>query len=89
MDKSEARAMVWSELLKIAKPDSRFHLNFGEYIPDFSGSEEATARLTSLDIYQQSSVVFITPDNCLERLRAQTVRDGKVQIMPTYGIRRG
>jgi 5-formyltetrahydrofolate cyclo-ligase len=34
-------------------------------------------------------VIFITPDNCLEHLRAQAVRDGKVQIMPTYGIRRG
>jgi 5-formyltetrahydrofolate cyclo-ligase len=89
MDKSEARAIVWSELLKIAKPDSRFHLNFSEYIPDFDGSKEATARLISLDIYRRSSVAFITPDNCLERLRAQTVRDGKVQIMPTYGIRRG
>jgi 5-formyltetrahydrofolate cyclo-ligase len=89
MDKSKARAIVWSKLLKIAKPDSRFHLNFGEYIPDFQGSVEATARLISLDIYQRSSVVFITPDNCLERLRAQAVRDGKVQIMPTYGIRRG
>ena len=89
MDKSEARAIVWSELIKIAKPDSRFHLNFNEYIPDFEGGEEATARLTSLDIYRRSSVVFFTPDNCLERLRARTVRDGKVQIMPTYGIRRG
>ena len=89
MDKSEARAIVWSELLKIAKPDSRFHLDFGEYIPDFQGGQEATARLISLDIYQRSSVAFITPDNCLERLRAQAVRDGKVQIMPTYGIRRG
>jgi 5-formyltetrahydrofolate cyclo-ligase len=89
MDKSEARAIVWSELHKIAKPDSRFHLNFAEYIPDFQGSQAATARLTSLEIYQRSSVVFITPDNCLERLRAQAVRDGKLQIMPTYGIRRG
>jgi 5-formyltetrahydrofolate cyclo-ligase len=89
MDKSQARAIVWSELRQIAKPDSRFHLDFGEYIPDFEGSTEATARLSALDIYQRSSVVFITPDNCLERLRAQAVRDGKVQIMPTYGIRRG
>ena len=89
MDKSEARSIVWSRLRQVAKPDSRFHLDFGEYIPDFEGSQEATARLTSLDIYQRSPVVFITPDNCLERLRAQSVRDGKVQIMPTYGIRRG
>lgn len=89
MDKSEARALVWSELCKVAKPDSRFHLDFNEYIPDFEGNELATTRLFGLDAYQQSDVLFITPDNCLERLRAQAVRDGKAQIMPTYGIRRG
>lgn len=89
MDKSEARTAVWSELIKVAAPDSRFHLDFGEYIPDFEGSEQATARLTALDAYRRSPTVFITPDNCLEGLRAQAARDGKVQIMPTYGIRRG
>ena len=89
MDKSEARALVWSKLCKVAKPDSRFHLDFNEYIPDFDGNELATTRLVELDVYQRSDVLFITPDNCLERLRAQAVRDGKVQIMPTYGIRRG
>lgn len=89
MEKSEARASVWAKLLQVAAPDSRFHLDFNEYIPDFTGSRQATERLTGLDMYRQAETVFITPDNCLERLRAQTVRDGKVQIMPTYGIRRG
>jgi 5-formyltetrahydrofolate cyclo-ligase len=89
MNKSEARARVWSALITVARPDSRFHLDFNEYIPDFSGSDEATARLVAMPAYQEAAAVFITPDNCLETLRAQTVRDGKVQIMPTYGIRRG
>jgi len=89
MDKSNARAVVWAELQQVAKPDSRFHLDFNEYIPDFEGSTPATARLTQLDIYQKAQVLFITPDNCLEQLRAQTVRDGKIQIVSTYGIRRG
>jgi len=89
VNKSEARAAVWSKLIKVAKPDSRFHFDFNEYIPDFIGSREATARLTKLPIYTQARNLFITPDNCLERLRAQTVRDGKTQIVSTYGIRRG
>ena len=42
-----------------------------------------------MDVYQKAQVVFITPDNCLELLRVQTVRDGKVMLMTTYGIRRG
>lgn len=89
MNKSEAREYVWSELIKVAKPDSRYHFNFKEYIPDFEGSRAATERLTSLDIYQNAKTIFITPDNCLEQLRAQTLRDNKTQIVSTYGIRRG
>ncbi len=89
MNKDEARASVWTELAQVALPDSRYHFDFNEYIPDFNGSEQATDRLCALDIYQDADVVFITPDNCLERLREQTVRDSKVQIVSTYGIRRG
>lgn len=89
MDKAAARAAVWPELYRVAIPDSRFHLDFNEYIPDFEDSHLATTRLTELDIYQKAKVLFITPDNCLEQLRAQTVRDGKLQLISTYGIRRG
>lgn len=89
MKKDEARRTVWAELVKVARPDSRFHLDFNEYIPDFVGSEEATERLLAMDVYRRAQTLFITPDNCLERLRAQIVRDGKVQIISTYGIRRG
>jgi 5-formyltetrahydrofolate cyclo-ligase len=89
MNKSKARQKVWAELVKIARPDSRFHLDFNEYIPDFEGSLEATERLTSMEIYKNAQTLFITPDNCLELLRAQAVRDGKTQIVSTYGIRRG
>ncbi len=88
-DRTRTRQEVWSELRAVARPDSRFHFDFGEYIPDFEGSEAATERLTAMDLYKSARVLFITPDNCLERLRTQTVRDGKVQIVSTYGIRRG
>ena len=89
MDKSEARQLVWEELTKVARPDSRFHFDFQEFIPDFAGSGAATARLTELDVYENAGKLFITPDNCLEALRAQAVADEKVQIISTYGIRRG
>ena len=89
MNRKEARARVWADLIKVARPDSRFHFDFQEFIPDFAGSEAATARLIELDIYQQANQIFITPDNCLEALRAQAVHDNKTQIISTYGIRRG
>jgi 5-formyltetrahydrofolate cyclo-ligase len=89
MDRTQVRQRVWNDLRSVAKPDSRFHFDFNEYIPDFEGSEAAIARLTALDVYQQAKVIFITPDNGLEALRAQALRDGKIQLVTTYGIRRG
>ena len=88
-DRKQVRQQVWDILRGVAKPDSRFHFDFNEYIPDFEGSDAALARLTALDEYKFAKVVFITPDNGLEQLRAQAVRDAKLQIVTTYGIRRG
>lgn len=89
MDRDDIRQSIWTALRSVARPDSRFHFDFSEFITDFEGSEAATRRIVSMDIYQKASVVFITPDNCLEQLRAQTIRDHKVLLMTTYGIRRG
>lgn len=89
MNKSEARKLVWEQLRHVALPDSRFHFDFNEFIPDFEGSDQATNRLCALDIYQSAEVVFITPDNCLEQLRTRAIRDRKAQIISTYGIQRG
>jgi len=88
-DKRQARQEVWEALREVARPDSRFHFDFGEFIPDFEGSERALARLLALPLYQSSRFIFITPDNCLEELRAQALRDGKSILVSTYGIRRG
>ncbi len=85
----EVRRSTWDLLRKVARPDSRFHLDFSEFIPDFEGSNIALQRLAELDAYRQARTPFITPDNCLEGLRARAIRDGKNLIMTTYGIRRG
>ena len=76
IDRASTRQLIWKELVKVAKPDSRFHLNFAE-------------RLYALDAYKNAEVVFVTPDNCLEDLRAQVIRDRKTLLVTTYGIRRG
>nr|WP_318283146.1 MULTISPECIES: hypothetical protein [unclassified Ochrobactrum] len=87
--KAAVRERVWSELRKVAVPDSRFHFDFGEFIADFEGGEEAVARLTSHRYYQNADFIFITPDNCLDRLRLQALKDGKTVLITTYSIRRG
>ena len=89
MDKISARKLVWEKLRHVAIPDSRFHLDFDQFIPDFNGSDRARANLVKLDLYKSANTVFVTPDNCIEGLREQILLDGKTQIMPTYGIRRG
>jgi 5-formyltetrahydrofolate cyclo-ligase len=87
--KSDVRERVFSELRKVAYPDSRFHYDFGEFIADFQGSSAATDRLMAHRFYQQASTLFITPDNCIEELRYRTLCDGKRILMTTYSIRRG
>ncbi len=83
------REKIWSKLQSVARPDTRFHLNFAEVIPDFEGSEQATDRIVADPAYQASEFAFITPDNCLADLRRRMIEDGKSFVMSTYGIYRG
>lgn len=83
------RERIWERLRPVARPDSRFHLNFAEVIPDFEGSSIATARLTSLPFYQKGRYAFVTPDNGLAELRQQMLEAGKTIVVSTYGIYRG
>jgi len=83
------RQKIWSGLKDVARPDTRFHMNFAEVIPDFEGSEQATDRLVELDAYKASKYAFITPDNCLVDLRRRMIEAGIPFVMSTYGIYRG
>lgn len=83
------RTRIWRQLRDVALPDSRFHLNFAEVIPDFTGSEAATRRLTELPFYGSGGYAFITPDNCLVDLRRHMLEAGKSMVVSTYGIYRG
>ncbi|KAI1370227.1 5-formyltetrahydrofolate cyclo-ligase [Hypoxylon crocopeplum] len=87
--KDEVRARVWRELRKVAYPDSRFHYDFSSFIADFNGSQQAADRLLSLHAYQDCDMVFITPDNCLQYLREETLNAGIKVLTTTYGIKRG
>lgn len=89
MNKKNIRTNIWKKLQKVAKPDSRFHFNFEEYIPDFIESENAHKQIYEDQIYKDSKFIFITPDNCLEKIREQSLLDKKTIIVSTYGIYRG
>jgi 5-formyltetrahydrofolate cyclo-ligase len=83
------REKIWGRLKDVALPDSRFHLNFAEVIPDFEGSSLATDRLVAEPWYAKGRYAFITPDNCLVDLRRRMLLAGKSMVISTYGIYRG
>lgn len=83
------RQRIWSKLRDVAKPDTRFHLNFSEVIPDFEGSEKATDNIVEMPAYKACKYAFITPDNCLVDLRRRMIEVGIPFVMSTYGIYRG
>ena len=87
--KASVRSEVFASLRSVAVPDSRFHFDFSSFIADFEGSDSANRRLTDHRYYQEARVIFITPDNCLERLRHRALLDGKTVLTTSYAIKRG
>lgn len=83
------RQRIWERLAAVALPDTRFHMNFAEVIPDFQGSAAAIDRIVALPAYDSSRLAFITPDNCLVDLRRRMIEARKPFVMSTYGIYRG
>ena len=39
------RQQIWAKLAEVARPDTRFHMNFAEVIPDFVGSAGFVAHM--------------------------------------------
>jgi 5-formyltetrahydrofolate cyclo-ligase len=83
------RRVVWQRLALVARPDSRFDLDFQHFIPDFEGSGRCTERIRALPEYRSARTLFVAPDNNLEAFRALALRDGKVLMVATHAIRRG
>jgi len=88
-NKFKLRQKVWAELRQVARPDSRFHWNFEEFVPDFEGSEQCASAIRNMACYQNSRVIFIAPDNSLTLLRQCSIEDRKTLIVATHGIVRG
>lgn len=89
MEAKEARVKIWEELLKVARPDSKFSWSFSEFIADYEGSDQGAKLLAESEMYKHAEVIFITPDNNLEKLREIAFRDKKTVVMTNYGITRG
>ncbi len=88
LTKEAIRQHVWEHLRRVARPDSRFHWNFAEFIADYEGSETGAERIQALPAWKTSTLMFITPDNNVESVRRRAMEDGKRFVMSTYGIAR-
>ncbi len=78
---SQARAAireaVWRRMRSVARPDSRFAYDLTSFIPDFAGSELFPAKLVGLPCFPGDGPVFVTPDNCLQDLKASLIAGGR------------
>ncbi|TNM63911.1 5-formyltetrahydrofolate cyclo-ligase [Aliirhizobium smilacinae] len=83
------RQRIWDNLKVVARPDTRFHLSFSEFIPDFDGVEQATDRIVALPAFADSKLAFVTPDNSMTELRRRLIIEGKAFVMSTYNMQRG
>lgn len=83
------RQRIWERLAAVALPDTRFHMNFAEFIPDFVDSVLATDRICALPAFAASQFAFITPDNSMVDLRRRMIEAGKPFVMSSFRIDRG
>lgn len=86
---TKVRWLVWSRLLDVARPDSRFDLDLSRFVPDFVGSERCDEQLCALSEHTAATTIFIAPDNSLANYRQLALAGGKTLIVPTFGMRRG
>jgi 5-formyltetrahydrofolate cyclo-ligase len=83
------RRVVWDRLARVAKPDSRFHLDFASFIPDFDGSSKCVEAIAQMTEYRNARTIVAMPDNNLERFRYEALADAKKLLVFTYGMLRG
>ena len=86
---TKVRWLVWRRLAEVARPDSRFDLDFSRFVPDFEDRERCDERLLALVEHAAAATIFIAPDNSLEFYRRLALADGKQLIVATFGLRRG
>jgi 5-formyltetrahydrofolate cyclo-ligase len=79
--KATVAGNIASAMERHALPDSRFQLDFSQFIPDFPGSDAAARRLTADTAYQRARYLFVTPDNALNSFRRQAIADGKTMLI--------
>ncbi|MCW3843945.1 5-formyltetrahydrofolate cyclo-ligase [Micromonospora yasonensis] len=75
--KQSVRRRVWDLLER----EGAVPLGVHGHIPDFTGKEEAAARLAELDLWRQARVIKCNPDRAQLPVRVRALREGKLLYM--------
>lgn len=86
-DKQKLRTIIWgtlenNDLLRTSKSC------FGR-IPDFKGAFKAAGLLRKTREWQDSEIIFSSPDSALKDVRENVLMDGKVLVMATPKLKNG
>jgi len=86
-EKAKLREKIWKimEERKIA----RFPLPVRERIPNFEGSDKAAEKIREMEIYKKAKIVFANPDYAQKKVREFVLKDGKILVMASPGLRHG
>lgn len=82
-------SIIRHDLGKVARPNSRFHLDLESFIPAFDGIAVASARAIAHPVFETAKLIFVTPDNSMQPLRREALARGKTLLVPSYGLHRG
>jgi 5-formyltetrahydrofolate cyclo-ligase len=75
--KQSVRRRVWDVLEREGAAPPGVH----GHIPDFTGKEDAAARLAGLDVWKQARVVKCNPDRAQLPVRVRALQEGKLLYM--------
>ena len=75
--KQSVRRRVWDLLEREGAAPIGVH----GHIPDFTGKEDAAARLAALDVWKQARVIKCNPDRAQLPVRVRALQEGKLLYM--------
>ncbi|TYC23569.1 5-formyltetrahydrofolate cyclo-ligase [Micromonospora sp. MP36] len=75
--KQSVRRRVWDLLEREGAAPTGVH----GHIPDFTGKEDAAARLAELDVWKQARVIKCNPDRAQLPVRVRALKEGKLLYM--------
>lgn len=85
-DKEKLREEVWNFLYVKGLTDGK--INFGR-IPKFKGALKAAMLLKNTSEWENSRVIFSSPDSTQTKVREYALRDGKALIMASPKLKKG